>query len=108
MRVATALFVALTALAVSAAAAPPPYRAPAESLTLKPSPGVEVVVSRCAVCHSLDYIATQPPRTASPAFWQAEVTKMVKTFGAPIEEADRQTIVAYLNTAYGSAARPGP
>jgi hypothetical protein len=33
-------------------------------------------------------------------FWQAEVTKMIKVYGAPIDDADVPKIVEYLSTAY--------
>jgi hypothetical protein len=34
------------------------------------------------------------------AFWQAEVTKMIKVYGAPIAEGDVAGIVEYLATTY--------
>jgi uncharacterized protein (DUF697 family) len=34
--------------------------------------------------------------------WGAEVTKMIKAFGAPIDEADARAIVDYLKANYGS------
>jgi len=34
---------------------------------------------------------------------QADVTKMVKVFGAPIRPQDEKTIVEYLSSAYGPA-----
>ena len=33
-------------------------------------------------------------------FWQAEVTKMIKVYGAPIDEADVGKIVDYLAATY--------
>ena len=33
--------------------------------------------------------------------WDAEVTKMIKAFGAPISEADAKEITEYLATNYG-------
>ena len=33
-------------------------------------------------------------------FWQAEVTKMIKLYGAPIDEADIPKIVDYLSSTY--------
>jgi len=33
-------------------------------------------------------------------FWLAEVTKMIKTYGAPIDEADVPKIVDYLAATY--------
>jgi hypothetical protein len=50
-------------------------------------------------CHSADYIAMQPPKKGK-AFWEAEVTKMIKTYGAPINEADAKVIADYLAQTY--------
>ncbi len=36
------------------------------------------------------------------ASWNAEVTKMIKVFGAPIDAADAKSIAEYLNKNYGS------
>ena len=33
--------------------------------------------------------------------WEAEVTKMVEAFGAPVKEGDVPQIVEYLRTYYG-------
>jgi sulfite dehydrogenase (cytochrome) subunit B len=34
--------------------------------------------------------------------WEAEVTKMIKAYGAPIEDADAKAIAEYLKRNYGS------
>jgi hypothetical protein len=36
------------------------------------------------------------------AGWNAEVTKMIKAFGAPINDADAKAIVDYLTKNYGT------
>ena len=54
--------------------------------------------SFCALCHSTRYITMQPPLPA--ATWEAEVAKMVKTFGAPIPEGSAKKITAYLQAHY--------
>jgi uncharacterized protein (DUF697 family) len=36
------------------------------------------------------------------AGWNAEVTKMIKAFGAPIDDADAKEIVDYLTKNYGT------
>jgi sulfite dehydrogenase (cytochrome) subunit B len=69
---------------------------------LKPGPGVQAVESDCSTCHSTDYIVRQPGGDAQ--HWEPEVRKMVKVFGAPLSEADIQTIVQYLASEYGPAA----
>jgi sulfite dehydrogenase (cytochrome) subunit B len=68
---------------------------------LKPGPGQDVVDANCGACHSLDYIRTNAPFMTGKV-WDAEVTKMIKVFGAPIEPADAKTIIEYLSTAYGT------
>jgi hypothetical protein len=35
------------------------------------------------------------------AGWQAEVTKMIKTYGAPVSDEDAKAILDYLTTNYG-------
>lgn len=92
--------VAVTGLA-SANAAPVSYTLPDETAAFKPGPNLEVVQNNCTACHSADYISTQPrgPKFKKE-FWQAEVTKMIKVFGAPIDDADVGKIVDYLTATY--------
>lgn len=59
--------------------------------------------SFCAMCHSTRYIIMQPPLPA--ATWEAEVNKMMKTFGAPIPEASAKKIISYLQTHYTPETR---
>jgi uncharacterized protein (DUF697 family) len=40
----------------------------------------------------------------TPQVWEAEVVKMIKTYGAPIEDKDARTIVEYLTANYGGPA----
>jgi len=75
-------------------------RAEEKPVTLKPAPGKEAVEANCAACHSLDYIPMNS-RFIDAKLWDAEVTKMIKAFGAPIAEADAKAIVEYLVAAYG-------
>jgi mono/diheme cytochrome c family protein len=82
-----------------AIAEPVTYDLPEETAVLKPGPGVETAQNNCVACHSADYVAMQPPRRGK-AFWDAEVTKMIKTYGAPISETDAKTIADYLAQTY--------
>ena len=97
------LFLALSlALAASSVhAAPVSYTLPDETAALKPGPNLEVAQNNCTACHSADYINTQPrgPKFKKD-FWQAEVTKMIKVYGAPIDDADVPKIVEYLAATY--------
>ena len=85
----------------SANAAPVSYTLPEETAAFKPGPNLEVVQNNCTSCHSPDYIDTQPrgPKFKKD-FWQAEVTKMIKVYGAPIDDADAAKIVDYLAATY--------
>jgi mono/diheme cytochrome c family protein len=68
---------------------------------LKKADGLDKVEGNCGSCHSLDYIQMNSP-FPSPALWDAEITKMIKAFGAPIDDADAKTIGDYLKKNYGS------
>jgi mono/diheme cytochrome c family protein len=95
-------FAAIAGLAPgSAIAAPVSYTLPDETAAFKPGPNLEVVQNNCTGCHSADYISTQPrgPKFKKD-FWQAEVTKMIKVYGAPIDDADVGRIVDYLAATY--------
>jgi mono/diheme cytochrome c family protein len=84
-----------------ASAAPMSYVLPDETTAFKPGPGLDVVQNNCSGCHSADYINSQPrgPKFKKD-FWQAEVTKMIKLYGAPIDEKDVGKIVDYLAATY--------
>ena len=68
---------------------------------LKDGPGRDLVEGHCAACHSLDYIRTNSPFMTAKV-WEAEVTKMINAFGAPIEPADAKAITDYLVRNYGN------
>jgi mono/diheme cytochrome c family protein len=70
------------------------------AIDLKPAPGADKVQGHCGACHSLDYIEMNSP-FLSPASWDAEVTKMIKVLGAPIDDADAKIIADYLKANYG-------
>jgi cytochrome c553 len=69
-------------------------------LDLKDGPGRAKVEANCASCHSLDYIQANSP-FMNRQVWDAEVTKMIKAFGAPISDADAKEIADYLAKNYG-------
>ena len=85
---------------VAVRAAPVDYKLPEETSTLKPGPNLDVAQNNCTACHSADYMKTQPIMKSKKDFWQAEVTKMIKVYGAPINDADVPKLVEYLSTAY--------
>jgi sulfite dehydrogenase (cytochrome) subunit B len=89
------VFAALLALVALPAAADEP------AVDLKPGPGLDKVQGNCTACHSLDYIQMNSP-FLNAAAWTAEVTKMIKAFGAPIGDGDAKAIADYLTKNYGT------
>ncbi len=75
---------------------------PPETAKLKEGAGIELVKGQCLLCHSADYISTQPRLTAIA--WKATVIKMRDKYGAPIVEDKIETLVQYLTANYGSNA----
>ena len=71
---------------------------PQYSPELAEGEGRAETASFCSLCHSTRYITMQPP--LPPATWEAEVTKMRKTLGAPIPDASAALIIKYLQTHY--------
>jgi mono/diheme cytochrome c family protein len=70
-----------------------------EGVELQAAPGRDVVVARCSVCHSVDYVQMNAP-VLDRAGWQKSVRKMIDQFGAPISEEDAQRILDYLASNY--------
>jgi mono/diheme cytochrome c family protein len=95
-----AIIVALAVLALGLPAQVP-AQAEEKPIELKKAPGLDKVEGNCGSCHTLDYIVMNSP-FPSAALWDAEVTKMIKVFGAPISEADAKEIAEYLKKNYGS------
>jgi hypothetical protein len=87
---------------ISSFAADQEFKLPAETARLRPGPGAELASASCLLCHSADYISTQPPMTA--AAWQAAVIKMQEKYGAPIPTNAVPQLVAYLAKTYGKEA----
>jgi sulfite dehydrogenase (cytochrome) subunit B len=67
---------------------------------LADGPNRDKAAGFCTICHGTEYIPMQP--RLSKAQWTATVTKMVKTFGAPIPQEDADRIIEYLAAAYGT------
>ncbi len=94
-RIAVVAFVLVTALGAPAFAQEEP------AIKLKEGPGLDRLEANCAACHSLDYIQMNSP-FLNAAGWEAEVTKMIKAYGAPVKDADAAVIVDYLKKNYGN------
>lgn len=95
MRTLTIVLTAAAALAASAVfAADKPVQ-------LKKDAGVDKVEANCQACHTLAYIPMNSP-FLNAAGWDAEVNKMIKVFGAPIDAGDAKAISDYLKKNYGA------
>jgi hypothetical protein len=77
---------------------------PAETGVYKNAPGVELAQANCMMCHSTEYVSTQPPMPRK--YWEATVKKMKEKFGAPTPDAQAAAIVDYLTAAYGVPDKP--
>jgi hypothetical protein len=88
-------------IAIAAAMIALPATADEKPVDLKKAPGLDKVEGNCGACHSLDYIQMNSPYP-NAALWDAEVTKMIKAYGAPITDADATAIKDYLTKNYGS------
>ena len=99
---------ALLAGGATIAAAPLEITLPAETARLaeSPLPGYALATAMCYTCHSADYTRVQP--VSSRAYWKATVTKMQKTFGAPIPDEAVEPIVEYLVKTYGTERANAP
>jgi mono/diheme cytochrome c family protein len=71
---------------------------------LPPGPYQDVFATQCVICHSPRYVINQPafPRKT----WTAEVHKMVKGYGAPIDSQQETEIVNYLVAWHGKEDMP--
>ena len=79
------------------------WKLPPEPMTLKDGPGADLMKANCLLCHSTEYISTQPLLKRSQ--WEAEVTKMRAKFGAPISTNSVPGLVDYLVKNYGTTNR---
>ena len=70
------------------------------SIRLRPGPGMEATADNCAACHSLDYPVMNSPFLDAKG-WDTEVNKMIKVFGANIDDSDAKAIKEYLTQYYG-------
>jgi len=88
------------AFVVAAALIAAPAMADEQVIKLKQGAGLDKVEGNCQACHSLAYIPMNSP-FLNAAGWDAEVTKMIKAMGAPIDDADAKAIAEYLKANYG-------
>jgi hypothetical protein len=77
-----------------------PAAAQDRPVQLKKAPSLDKVEANCQACHTLAYIPMNSP-FLNAAGWDAEVAKMIKAYGAPIDDADAKAIADYLKKNYG-------
>lgn len=65
--------------------------------------GLDIVQGYCNLCHSVTYITMQPPLPADT--WEAEVFKMIDTYGALIPEDETRQVIVYLQAHYTPETR---
>jgi len=88
------------AVCVAAATAAAVRATPPQELTqLKEGSGRDVTVSRCIVCHSLEYIPSNAP-AMNRAGWEKSIQKMRDRFGAPATDEEARQILDYLAANY--------
>jgi mono/diheme cytochrome c family protein len=64
--------------------------------------GADAVNNNCLACHSADMVLNQPALVK--AAWQAEVSKMINFYKAPVAAADAAAIVDYLTRTKGAGS----
>jgi len=72
-----------------------------QDVQLAQGTGHDLVVARCVICHSVDYLEMVAPAMNRGA-WEKTVRKMIDAFGAPVSDADLSQILEYLSTNYSA------
>ncbi len=100
------IFLASTVFATQLHAGEVTIVLPLETATLKAGAGAELAQANCLMCHSVDYISSQPrmPRK----FWEAEVKKMKEKFAAPLADENLAALTDYLTATYGVLDKKTP
>lgn len=88
-----------TLVGLGAQTEPDAWKLPAGEPKLKAGLGSELASAQCVLCHSVDYIMTQPPLTREQ--WKANVVKMQQKFGATIPTEKVDPLLDYLVKNYG-------
>jgi len=88
---------------ITAAIAADEWRLPDEKPAFKSAPGAELVQANCIMCHSHEYITTQPAFTREQ--WKASVAKMQAKYGAPIVPETVDPLLDYLVRSYGKTVK---
>lgn len=80
------------------------WKLPDEKVNFKAGTGADLVKANCVICHSHEYITTQPAFTRDQ--WKASVTKMQQKYGAPLTAEGVDPLLDYLVSSYGKPAKP--
>jgi hypothetical protein len=88
---------------VTSAIAADEWRLPEEKIAFKSAPGADIAQASCIMCHSHEYITTQPALTRDQ--WKASVTKMLQKYGAPLVPEKADALLDYLTQSYGKPAK---
>ncbi|MCA9471890.1 MAG: c-type cytochrome [Nitrospirales bacterium] len=67
---------------------------PSPPITFQAGQGSEIATSYCLICHSAEYVYTQP--LLSRTQWHETVEKMKHQFGCPVPDEQVSTLVDYL------------
>lgn len=94
------IFILGSFIAMSTVAGDKGWKLPPETARFERGPGDLLATAQCVLCHSADYIATQPPMNR--AAWTATVQKMKDKFGAPIPPENIERLAEYLVKTYGT------
>ncbi|MEY9884811.1 hypothetical protein [Bradyrhizobium sp. USDA 328] len=73
---------------------------PAGDALFPGGPEADAINNNCLACHSADMVLNQPALPRST--WESEVHKMIKVYGAPVQDSDVPAIVDYLAKVKGS------
>jgi cytochrome c5 len=72
---------------------------PHEEPLAPPGPHRRVFETSCTICHSTRLVFNQPP--LSEKHWTAVVDKMVGSYGAPLNQEQRNQVIEYLTAVGG-------
>ncbi len=71
-----------------------PLSLPHDPISFQQGPGSNIASSYCLICHSAEYVYTQPPH--SQERWMEIIKKMKHTFGCPIPDEQISPLAQYL------------
>lgn len=78
---------------------------PPETGIFKPGEQADIANAQCLICHSNEYVTTQPPLPRT--FWRNTVVKMQEKYGAPIGSDQVDALADYLAQHYGTGPAQG-